>query len=79
MGDGDKRALAFSSVEKAVDFMRATGESNWEFSLVIRAGLTEVADCLEAAGLSGLCIDPLIDEIGGDVVSLAELRALGDC
>jgi hypothetical protein len=78
IGDGRRFAVAFSTLDIAVAFMRATGESNWEFSLVIRTGIEDVAANLQTAELMGVCLDPLPDETGGTAFSIAEIRSVVD-
>ena len=76
IGDGTVHALAFTSTKKAGAFMDASGESNWEFALIVRSGLLPVIKDLEAANLVGICVDPDPDETGGTSIKVSELRDL---
>lgn len=78
IGDGTVHALAFTSTKKAGAFMDASGESNWEFALIVRSGLHPVINDLEAANLVGICMDPDPDETGGTSIKVAELSAIAN-
>jgi len=56
--------------------MDARGESNWEFALIVRSGLSAIIKDLEAANLVGICLDPDPDETGGTSIKVAILKTL---
>ena len=76
--DHVKHAVAFSTTARAGEFMTATGESNWEFALIARAGLPALVSHLTAAGLAGICLDPAPDETGGTSIKIPALSAIAE-
>jgi hypothetical protein len=70
-----KYAATFSSTTKAGDLMQALGGKNWEFLLVIRAGMPGLIADLAKAGFEGLCFDPNADGTGGKLIPLVELQS----
>ena len=55
---------AFSTAQRATDYMVDRGETSWEFKLVSRSTFLDLMTDLRKLGIKGVCLDPTPGECG---------------
>jgi hypothetical protein len=56
--------VAFTTLQKATDYMGAVGEADWELQMVSRPTFDPMTEHYRQMGLLGFCLDPSMTAYG---------------
>ena len=70
---GDGQAATFSSASRAMAYMEAQREGEWDVRLVSRTSKPEIADFFGRHVITEVCHDQNPDGTGGELIPVADL------